>query len=67
MVIDIGMHLGLNVPDDDPLHAGERWTPALAREFLGARSGRPAGFLDSEITRYLGWPAQAEPVSTAVA
>lgn len=55
VVIDIGMHLGLEVPDG----SGTVWTPQVAREFFGANSGRPAAFLDSEIVRYLGWPGQA--------
>lgn len=59
VVIDIGMHLELQVPADSPLHAGETWTPEIAREFFGAHSGRPAAFIDSEIVRYLGWPGQA--------
>ncbi|GAA0945227.1 DUF885 domain-containing protein [Pseudonocardia zijingensis] len=59
VVIDIGMHLQLRVPADSPLHAGETWTPEIAREFFGAHSGRPGPFLDSEIVRYLGWPGQA--------
>jgi uncharacterized protein (DUF885 family) len=59
VVIDIGMHLELRVPADSPLHAGETWTPEIAREFFGAYSGRPDAFLDSEIVRYLGWPGQA--------
>jgi uncharacterized protein (DUF885 family) len=59
VVIDIGMHLELRVPADSPLHAGQRWTPQVAREFFGAHSGRPPAFLDSEIVRYLGWPGQA--------
>jgi uncharacterized protein (DUF885 family) len=59
VVIDIGMHLGLRVPADSPLHAGETWTPEVAREFFGAHSGRSAAFVDSEIVRYLGWPGQA--------
>ncbi len=59
VVIDIGMHLELRVPDDSPVHPGERWTPAVAREFFGAHCGRPPAFLDSEIVRYLGWPGQA--------
>jgi uncharacterized protein (DUF885 family) len=59
VVIDIGMHLQLEVPGDSPIHAGSRWTPEIAREFFGAHSGRPGPFLDSEIVRYLGWPGQA--------
>ncbi|MGH3587040.1 MAG: DUF885 domain-containing protein, partial [Pseudonocardia sp.] len=59
VVIDIGMHLELPVPANSPMHAGETWTPEIAREFFGAHSGRPGAFLDSEIVRYLGWPGQA--------
>lgn len=54
------MHLELPIPRDCGFHGGgERWTPALAREFLGLHSGRPAAFLDSELVRYLGLPGQA--------
>lgn len=59
VVIDIGMHLRLPVPAHSPFRPGERWNPALAREFLGRYSGRPAAYLDSEVVRYLGRPAQA--------
>ncbi|MFE2474555.1 DUF885 family protein [Streptomyces sp. NPDC059389] len=59
VVIDIGMHLRLPVPAHSPFRPGERWTPALAREFLGRYSGRPAAYLDSEVVRCLGRPAQA--------
>ncbi len=58
VVVDIGMHLGLPMPADSPVAAGATWSRESAREFLGG-SGRPAAFLDSEITRYLGWPGQA--------
>ena len=59
VIIDIGMHLELEIPADSPFHPGERWTPELAREFFGQHSGRPAAFVDSELIRYLGMPAQA--------
>ncbi|TFV76830.1 DUF885 domain-containing protein [Blastococcus sp. CT_GayMR19] len=63
VVIDIGMHLRLPVPDDaDGVladHRGQPWTPELARAFLGANSGADPGFLDSELVRYLGIPGQA--------
>jgi uncharacterized protein (DUF885 family) len=59
VVIDIGMHLELEIPGDSPVAPGERWTPELAREFFGVSCGRPPAFLDSEIVRYLGWPGQA--------
>jgi uncharacterized protein (DUF885 family) len=59
VVIDIGMHLRLRVPDDSPLGAGQTWTPELAREFFAEHSGHSAAFVDSEIVRYLGSPGQA--------
>lgn len=59
VVIDVGMHLGLQIPEDSPIAPGETWTPQLAGDFFKAHSGRPAEFIDSEIVRYLGWPGQA--------
>ncbi|MBY8883250.1 DUF885 domain-containing protein [Streptomyces sp. PTM05] len=60
VIIDIGMHLQLPIPEDSGFRSGgERWTPELAREFFGLHSGRPADFLDSELVRYLGMPGQA--------
>jgi uncharacterized protein (DUF885 family) len=59
VIIDIGMHAGLEIPQDSPFHPGERWTPELGREFFGRHSGRPESFVDSEIVRYLGMPGQA--------
>ncbi|GAB3114871.1 DUF885 domain-containing protein [Streptomyces calidiresistens] len=59
VIIDIGMHLELEIPADSGFHPGERWTPELAREFFGAHSSRSAEFVDSELVRYLGMPGQA--------
>ncbi|MBV9024139.1 MAG: DUF885 domain-containing protein [Streptomycetaceae bacterium] len=64
VIIDIGMHLQLPIPQDSVEkigwgQPGERWTPELAREFFGRYSGRSADFLDSELVRYLGMPGQA--------
>ncbi|MFJ6717999.1 MULTISPECIES: DUF885 domain-containing protein [unclassified Streptomyces] len=59
VIVDIGMHLGLEIPADSPFHPGERWTVALAQEFFGLHSGRPADFIESEVTRYLSMPGQA--------
>ncbi|WP_406367617.1 DUF885 domain-containing protein [Streptomyces sp. NBC_01546] len=59
VIVDIGMHLGLEIPADSPFHPGERWTPDLAQEFFGLHSGRPADFVESELTRYLSMPGQA--------
>jgi len=63
VVIDIGMHLQLPIPDDAEgalaEHRGQPWTPDLARAFLGENSGADVAFLDSELVRYLGIPGQA--------
>ncbi|MEX3103934.1 DUF885 domain-containing protein [Streptomyces sp. ST1015] len=59
VIIDIGMHVELEIPADSPFHPGERWTPELAQEFFLAHSSRPADFVVSELTRYLTIPGQA--------
>ncbi|MEW2116951.1 DUF885 domain-containing protein [Streptomyces sp. NPDC005474] len=59
VIVDIGMHVELEIPEDSPFHPGERWTPDLAQEFFGAHSSRPADFVESELTRYLTIPGQA--------
>ncbi|MFJ3221816.1 DUF885 domain-containing protein [Streptomyces sp. NPDC086783] len=59
VIVDIGMHLELEIPAESPFHPGERWTPALAEEFFGSHSSRPADFVESELTRYLSIPGQA--------
>ncbi|MEU6477097.1 DUF885 domain-containing protein [Streptomyces sp. NPDC047017] len=59
VIVDIGMHLELEIPADSPFHPGERWTPELAQEFFAAHSSRPADFVESELVRYLSMPGQA--------
>ncbi|MDI3388057.1 DUF885 domain-containing protein [Streptomyces sp. B-S-A8] len=59
VIVDIGMHLELEIPEHSPFHPGERWTPELAQEFFGMHSGRPADFVESELIRYLSMPGQA--------
>ncbi|GGS75647.1 DUF885 domain-containing protein [Streptomyces cinerochromogenes] len=59
VIVDIGMHLELEIPADSPFHPGERWTPELAEEFFGLHSSRPADYVESELTRYLTIPGQA--------
>ncbi|MFJ8794012.1 DUF885 domain-containing protein [Streptomyces sp. NPDC102462] len=59
VIVDIGMHLELEIPADSPFHSGERWTPELAEEFFAAHTSRPADFVESEMTRYLTIPGQA--------
>jgi uncharacterized protein (DUF885 family) len=61
VVVDIGMHLELEIPRDNPFgfHPGERWTPELGWEFMRAHCRLPDENLRFELNRYLGWPGQA--------
>jgi uncharacterized protein (DUF885 family) len=59
VVVDIGMHLELEVPADERFHPEERWSPALGEELLMGRSYFPSDFMASELDRYLGMPGQA--------
>jgi uncharacterized protein (DUF885 family) len=59
VVIDIGMHLEWSIPENEPYHPGETWTPELALPFLIERSFFPETMLASEVDRYLGFPGQA--------
>ena len=67
VVVDIGMHLELTIPDNNLLdadgsgsfHVGERFTPELGWEFMRAHCSTPDENLRFELNRYLGWPGQA--------
>jgi uncharacterized protein (DUF885 family) len=61
VVVDIGMHLELEIPRDNPFgfHPGERWTPELGWEFMRAHCRVPDENLRFEVNRYLGWAGQA--------
>jgi uncharacterized protein (DUF885 family) len=61
VIVDIGMHLELEIPRDNPFgfHPGERWTPELGWEFLRTHSRMNTDVLRFEWKRYLGWPGQA--------
>ncbi|MEU7040960.1 DUF885 domain-containing protein [Streptomyces varsoviensis] len=59
VVVDIGMHLELEIPAGTGFHEGERWTPELGQEFLRTRVLLDSARAVDEIDRYLGWPGQA--------
>jgi uncharacterized protein (DUF885 family) len=61
VVVDIGMHLELPIPRDNPFgfHPGEVWTPELGWEFMRAHCRIQDDVLRFELNRYLGWPGQA--------
>jgi len=64
VVIDIGLHLGLRIPNDPGftagwLEPGARMTPENALEIAVNAAPFPREFMASEIDRYIGMPAQA--------
>jgi uncharacterized protein (DUF885 family) len=59
VVVDIGMHLELEIPAGTGFHEGERWTPELGLEFMLTRTITDPAHVRDEIDRYLGWPGQA--------
>lgn len=61
VIVDLGMHLELEIPADNPFgfHPGQRWNTALGWEFLRAHCRIDDDMLRFELNRYLGWPGQA--------
>lgn len=59
VVVDIGMHLELEIPAGTGFHEGEKWTPELGLEFMLTRTVTDPDHVRDEIDRYLGWPGQA--------
>ena len=61
VVVDIGMHLELEIPRDNPFgfHPGETWSPELGLEFMRDHCAMEDEFIRFEVNRYLGWPGQA--------
>jgi uncharacterized protein (DUF885 family) len=58
-VLDIGVHLELEIPKDTGWREGQRWNAEIAWEFLRAHSSWDERQLRFELHRYLGWPGQA--------
>ena len=61
VIVDIGVHLGLTIPADNPFgwRPGEVWDADRVFEFMRAHSRMEDGQLAFEVNRYLGWPGQA--------
>ncbi|CAN5170033.1 DUF885 domain-containing protein [soil metagenome] len=61
VIVDIGVHLGLKIPDDNPFgwRGGETWDADRVLEFMLAHSRMDPGSVRFEVNRYLGWPGQA--------
>ncbi|MGH9177916.1 MAG: DUF885 domain-containing protein, partial [Acidimicrobiales bacterium] len=59
VIVDIGLHLGLRIPEAERFCPGRRWTPDLAVALLLERASQPPAFVANEVDRYLGLPGQA--------
>jgi uncharacterized protein (DUF885 family) len=59
VVIDLGVHLELPIPEGTGWHDGETWNAELAWDFLRSHSHEADASLRYELDRYLGWPGQA--------
>ncbi len=59
VVIDIGCHVGYQVPETAPFAGGGPWTFDLGVKVLEELAFQPNDYAVSEVTRYLGWPGQA--------
>jgi len=66
VIVDIGMHLELEIPADNTLgigqsgfHPGETWTPELGLEFMRQHCRMDDEVIQFEVKRYLGLPGQA--------
>jgi uncharacterized protein (DUF885 family) len=57
VVLDIGVHLDLPVPEAAGI--GSRWSYAAAAEFLRRHCAMDDAMRTDELHRYLGWPGQA--------
>ncbi len=59
VVVDIGIHLDLPLPEREAERHGPRWTFETALDVLRRRGRLPEHRLHPELVRYCGWPAQA--------
>jgi uncharacterized protein (DUF885 family) len=59
VVVDIGLHLGLELDASSPMDPGEPWTFERAARFMRVYGHRTPAQAESEVMRYLGWPGQA--------
>jgi uncharacterized protein (DUF885 family) len=59
VVVDIGIHLDLPLPEPEARRHGPKWTFEVAAEVLRERGRIAAHRLHPEVVRYCGHPAQA--------
>lgn len=59
VVVDIGLHLGLDIDRFSEVAAGESWSYENAVAFMEHYGMQNAVEAEAEVLRYLGWPGQA--------
>lgn len=59
VVVDIGCQLGLTLPPDAPLYAGDVWDYERAVDYMDQIGHQARDVAESEVKRYLGWWGQA--------
>lgn len=59
VVLDIGIHLELQIPAGTGFHEGEVWNADLGLDFLRVHASMDDQTRQDELNRYLGWPGQA--------
>ncbi len=59
VVVDIGLHLELGLPESAPIAGGRPWAYDLATEYMRRFGFRTEAQSHAEVLRYLGWPGQA--------
>lgn len=59
VVLDVGLHNGLPMPEGIPGSAGGAWTYEKAWDFMAPNWGMAEAERRFELHRYLGWPGQA--------
>ena len=60
VVVDIGLHLQLEIPRTEPYAPGRVWDWDLALPFVNRYIGRDAAFATSELVRYCGMPGTGD-------
>lgn len=59
VVVDLGSHLGYSIPEEAPLHGGEKWDYGRAVDYVNQIGLQSIDVSESEVKRYLGWAGQA--------
>ncbi len=59
IVIDIGLHLELKIPDNFYFNSGKKWNYDLGVNMLTSIAGLSVNYAKAEMTRYCGIPGQA--------